>query len=86
MYIALDTFCFAVSFMMLFDAVLSISTGVGCCEWPIYDMEVRMDVDFWPVSNNPTNYNSVADAMKVLIILHSICTGPFSGAIYFIDV
>ena len=86
MHIALDIFCFSVPFRMMFVAVFSIDTGVGGGEWPIYDMEVRMDVDFWPVSNNPTNYNSVADAMKVLIILHSICTGPFSGAIYFIDV
>ena len=77
MSIALDIFCFDVPFRMILPTVLSISTGVGSCEWTIYDRAVRMDVAFWQFSNNLTNSASVADAMTFLIIMHYICTGPF---------
>ena len=74
-------FCFAVSFIMLFDAVLSVTTGVGGCEWHISARSVRVDVAFCHFSNYPPNSASVDDAMKFLVILHSICTGQFSGGI-----
>ena len=45
-----------------------------------------MDVNFWQFSNNPPNYDSVSDSMKFIIMLHSTCTGPFSGGIAFISV
>ena len=56
------------------------------CEWPIYARTVCMDVDFWHLSNSPLNYASLADAMAFLMILISICTGPFSGGVAFIGV
>ena len=40
-----------------------------------------MDVSVWQFSNCPPNSDSVADAMTFLIMLHSTCTGPFSGGI-----
>ena len=40
-----------------------------------------MDVAFWQFSNNPPSFVSMSDAMKFLIMLHSTCTGPFSGGI-----
>ena len=40
-----------------------------------------MAVAFWQFSNNPPNSASVADAITFLIILHSTCTGLFSGGI-----
>ena len=81
MSIALVLFCFAVLFMMLFATVLFVATGVGGYEWPISARAVRMDVAFWQFSNNPPNSASVADAMTFLMMLHSTCTGPFSGGI-----
>ena len=82
MPIALNIFCFAVPFTMLFVAVLSVAAGVGGCEWPIYDREVCMDVAFWKFSNNPPNSDSVANAITFLIMLNYICNDPFSGHIY----
>ena len=69
-----------------FSTVLSVATGVGGCEWPISAWAVHMDVAFWQFSNNPHNYASVDDAMTFIMILHSTCTGPFPGGIYFIGV
>ena len=86
MSIALDLFCFAVSFTMLFAAVLSVVTSVGGCEWPISARAVHMDVAFWQFSNNPPNSASVADAMTFLMMLHSTCTGLFPGGIALIGV
>ena len=86
MSIALDFFCFAVPFTMIFATVLSVSTVVGGCEWPIYSRSVCMDVAFWKLSNNITGYASVAYAMTFLIVLNYTCTGPFSEGIYFISV
>ena len=40
-----------------------------------------MDVAFWQLSNNPPNYDSVADAMTFLIMMHSTCTGSFYGSL-----
>ena len=82
----MDLFCFAFPFAMLFAAVLSVSTGVKGCEWPIYARAVRMDVDFWQFSNNPPNSSSVADTMSFLIMLHCTCTDPFPGVISCISV
>ena len=45
-----------------------------------------MDVAFWYFSNNSPNSASVADSMAFLMILHSTCTGSFSGGIAFIGV
>ena len=56
------------------------------CWWPIFDRNVFMNITFWKFSNNPPIYSSVSDAMKFIILLHSTCTGPFSGDIYFIGV
>ena len=66
---------------MLFDGMLSVATGVGSFRCTIYARAVHMDVAFWKFSNTPTNSVSVAGSMKFLIILHSTCTGPFSGGI-----
>ena len=85
MSIDLDVF-FAVILKILFAAVLSVATGVGGCEWPIYSGTVLMDVAFWQFSNNPPNSDSMADAMTFLIMLHYTCTGPFYGGIYCIGV
>ena len=65
---------------MLFSAVFSVATGVGGCWWPIYARSILVDVAFWQFSNNPPNYDSVADAMTFLIMLNSTCTGPFLSA------
>ena len=46
MSISLDLLCFSVPFTILFYAVLSIYTGVGGCEWPIYAGTVLVDVAF----------------------------------------
>ena len=78
---ARDIFYFSVPLTILFVDVLSVSTGVGGCWWPIYDRAIITDVAFWKFSNNPPNYASVADAIKFLIVLHFTCTGPFSGSI-----
>ena len=61
------------------SAVLYVVTGVGVFEWPISTRALLIYVTFWKLSNNPPNYASVADAMKLLIILYSTCTGPFYG-------
>ena len=45
-----------------------------------------MDIAFWQFSNNPPNSDHMPDAMTFLIILHSTCTGPFSGYIACIGV
>ena len=45
-----------------------------------------MDIDFWKFSNNPPNSDSVADAIKFLIMLIFKCTGPFSRGISCIGV
>ena len=81
MSIALDIFCFALPFMMLFAAVFSVATGVGGCEWLISASAVHMDVAFWQFSNNPPNSVSMSDVMTYLVILNSTCTGPFGGGI-----
>ena len=52
-------YVFPVQFTMMFSALLSISTGVGGCEWPIYAKAVCMDVTFWKFSNIPPNSFSV---------------------------
>ena len=64
---------------MLFAAILSVSAGVGGCRCPISVKAVRMEIAFWQFSNKPPNYASVDDAITFLVILHSTCTGPFSG-------
>ena len=71
---------------MQFDAVLSVATGVGRRGWPISTKAVRMDVDFWQFSNNPTNSTYMADVMRFIMIMHSTCTRPFSGDLAFIGV
>ena len=86
MYIARDIFYFAIPLTMMFAAVLSVATGVGGCMWPISAKAVLVEVDFWQFSNNPPSYASVADSMTSLMILHSTCTGPFSGGISWIYV
>ena len=86
MSIALDIFCFAISFKILFADAFSIATGVGGCGWPISTRSVLVDVAFWQFSKNSPNYASVSDVMKLLIILHYTCTGTISGGIAFIDV
>ena len=72
--------------MMLFLAVLSVSNGVGGCEWPIYDRSVCMDVTFWKFSNSPPSSTSMDDAMTFIMKLHSICTILFSRGISVISV
>ena len=84
MSIALDFF--AVVLKILFADVFSIAIVVGGCGWPIYARVVLMDVAFYQFSNNPPNSSSVADTMTFLIMLHSTCTGPFSGGIACIGV
>ena len=79
MSIALDPFCIAVPFAMLFSAALSVATSVGGCEWLIYTRAVHMNVAFWQFSNNPPNFASVADVMTFLIIMNYTCAGPFYG-------
>ena len=85
MSIARDIF-FAFTFMMLFTTIMSVTTSVGGCWWPIYAMAVIMDVSFWQLSNNPLNSVSVADSITFLTMLHYTCTGPFSGVISCIGV
>ena len=86
MSIAPDIFCAAVLLTMVFSDVLSGATVVGCCEWPISDREVGMDVNFWQFSNNPPSFSSVDDAMTFIMILHSTFNGPFTGSIAVIGV
>ena len=74
-------FCFPVPLMMLFAAELSVSTGVGGCGCPIYARAVLVDVAFWKFSNDLPNSASVSYFMIFLIMLHSICTGMFSGGV-----
>ena len=71
---------------MLFAAVLSVSACVGGCWWPTSSRAVLVDVTIWQFSNNPPNCAYVVDVITFLIILHSACTGPFSGGIYCIRV
>ena len=86
MCIALDIFCFVVPFMMIFDAVFSVSTSVGGYEWTISDRTVPMDVCFWQFSDHPPNSASVYDAMTFLMMIHSTCTRLFYGGISVIGV
>ena len=67
MSIARDLFCFAVPLNMLFDAVLYVATGVGGCRWPISARDVLIEVAFRQLSNNPTNYASVASIYIFLL-------------------
>ena len=85
MSIALD-FVFSVSLTMPFNAVLYVAGGVGGYGWTISAMVILVDVAFWQFSNNPPNSDSVDDAMTFLIMLHSTCTGLFSGGIACIGV
>ena len=85
MCVALDIF-FLVPFMMIFVTVLSVATSVGSRKWPISDRRALMDISFWHFSNHPPISASVADAITFLIMLHSTCTGPFSGGISCISV
>ena len=80
MSIALDL-VLAVPSTVIFTAVLSVSTEVGGCRWPISARAVYVDVAFCQFSSNLSNYDSVADAMDFLIILHSTCTSLFSGGV-----
>ena len=86
MSVVLDLFCVVVPFTMLFFNVFSIDTGVGGCEWPNFARAARMDVVFWKISDNPPNSASLDDSMIFLMMLHSTCTGIFSGEIGFIGV
>ena len=86
MSIALNLFYFAVPLMMFFSVVLSVSTGVGGCWWPIYARSVLMDVAFCQYSISPPNYASVANSITFLIMLHYKCTGPNTGGIVCIGV
>ena len=81
MSIALDSFCFAVPFTMLFAAVLSVADSVGGCGCPISARTVITDVSFWNFSNNPPNYDSMADAIIFFIMLYYTLTGTFYGGI-----
>ena len=74
-------FCFAIPLTMLFSYVLSFATGVGGYWYPISARSILMAVAFYQFSNNPPNYDSVADLIKLLIMLHSTRTGPFLGAL-----
>ena len=74
-------FCFSVPLTMLFVAVFPVATGVGGCRWPIYARGVLIEVSFGQFLNNPPSSVSMADALTFLIMLHSTCTGPFSGGI-----
>ena len=71
---------------MLSAAMMYVSTIIGGYVWTIYAREVHMDVAFWNFSNSPNNSASVADAMMFFMILHSTCTGTFSGGIDIIGV
>ena len=73
--------CFSVPLTILFEAVLSVATGVGGCGWPNFDRAALMDVAFWQFINNFPDFDSMADTMKFLIMLHSTCTRPFWGGI-----
>ena len=86
MSIDLYIFCLVVTFKILFVAVLSVATDVCGRGWPISARSVYMYVAFWQFSRNPPNLASVADAMAFLMILHSTCTGLFSGGIAVIGV
>ena len=86
MSFALNIFCFAVPLTIMFAAALSVAIGVGGCGWAVYDRAVLIDIAFWKFSNNPPNYDSMYNAMAFLIMLHSTCTGPFSGCITCIGV
>ena len=71
---------------MLFDAVLSVATGVGDFWWTISARAVLVEVAFWQFSNKPPNYYSVADTIKFLMMLHYACISPFYGGISCIGV
>ena len=86
MSIALDVFCFDTPFTILFCDTMPVSTGVGGCEWLIFTRENFMDVFLWQFSKNSPISVSVADSIMSLMILYSMCTGPFSGGIDVISV
>ena len=77
---------FSVPLMILFVAIFYVVTGDGGCWWPISDRSILVDVAFWKFSNNPPNSASVGDAITFYIMLHSTCTGPFSGYVACIGV
>ena len=86
MSIDIDPFWFSITFTMLFDAVLSVATGVGGCRWPVSDRAICMDVAFRQFSSNPSNSYPMADTIKFLVMLYSTCTGPFYWGIACISV
>ena len=65
---------------------MSVATGVGGCWWPIYSRASLMDVAFWKFSSCTPKYDSVANAITSIIMLHSTCTGTFYGGIDCISV
>ena len=67
---------------MLIATMLSVTNGVGGSGWELYAKAICMDVEFWQFSNNLPDSDSVTDAMTFLTIIHSTCTGLFSGGIY----
>ena len=66
--------------------MLSVSTCVGGCEWPISSRSVFMYVAFYKFPTNPPNHASLADDITFIMILHSICNSPFYGGIDVIGV
>ena len=86
MLMAQEIFCFAISLTILLVSVLSIANIIGGCWWSISVRDVLVAVAFWQFSNNPPNYTSVDDDITFLIMLHSTCTGTFSGGIDCISV
>ena len=67
------SFCFAVTLTMIFAALFSVSTSVGCCGWRISARDVLMDVNFWKISNNTPNSASVDYAISFIVMMHSTC-------------
>ena len=81
MSIDLNIFVSAITLTMLFDTLLSVTTGFGGYGWPISTSAVLMDVSFYQFSNNYLNYGSGDNVMVFLIMLYSKCTGRFPGAL-----
>ena len=77
---------FSVPLTVIFDAVLSVATGVCGYGWPISSREVYMYVAFYNFTNHPPNSASVDDIMVFFVILYYTCKGMFPGGIAVVGV
>ena len=75
-------------FFLLFCFVdYAVCRCIVCCHrWTISARAVLIEVSFWHFPNNPPSSASMADAIKIIMMLNSTCTGTSSGGISWIGV